>query len=603
MDRRDFIRLLTSSILAAPLSALKSHLSFASADLDGLIDAHCHVFNAHDLPISGFIKTIVIPNEPRLQNLPTTVRDVFLFYIDELTVWANNNSITADDEIKLLKDISAKKARIFKTQEIADREVKFLGIFFDRLISIARGEDKKATASLKARSYGKYVPVAIVGLIHQEAYPEQFYAPVQGINMGKPKHRHADNFYDPKTVWRDGKNLAEGLYYQQESTTARYARWMMQFTRYRHELVQDLSRIHNGRAALITPALIDYTHWLNDKNQVNLDGQVRSMGAVSRFYGSQSKGVRVHPYAPFDPLRQVLFENNKEVGSPLERVKTAINSEGFIGVKLYPPMGFRALDNTKITDSDFFPSSRQSELGIKNIGKSLDSALRQLYGWCSDNQVPILVHAAHSNGTSPLVEDRAAPQFWGLVVEEFPNIRLCLAHFGDFEQGLVPKSKLSDTWEWQIAKMISSKPERNIYADISYLHSALIDTNDDDVVPRTEAQRMFGNTLQEFGEGLKKKLVYGTDWSMLGVEPKFRANGSTYDNKAWDFLMGIKISPLGDTTSLPKTLSNSEMQDIFKNNAALFLGLGTDQRDRGTRGRLERFYKDNNLQSAWLDRY
>lgn len=82
-------------------------------------------------------------------------------------------------------------------------------------------------------------------------------------------------------------------------------------------------------------------------------------------------GIHMHSFVGFDPRRQV-----QEPGTPLALVKRAILEHGFVGVKLYPPMGFQASDNKG----------------------PIETALRRLYDWCKDADVPIMAHAENSIG-------------------------------------------------------------------------------------------------------------------------------------------------------------------------------------------------------------
>jgi len=82
---------------------------------------------------------------------------------------------------------------------------------------------------------------------------------------------------------------------------------------------------------------------------------------------------------------------------------------GLVGVKLYPPMGFRATDNRHLPDVSFnepaYLPSPDTGLGSQ-IGSKLDAALSKLYTWCSDNNVPIMAHTSHSFGPNSDYEDR-----------------------------------------------------------------------------------------------------------------------------------------------------------------------------------------------------
>ena len=79
-------------------------------------------------------------------------------------------------------------------------------------------------------------------------------------------------------------------------------------------------------------------------------------------------GPRVHGFVGFDPLRQALYDYHQRKPTdkdPMAVVRRAIEvarisdststktTGGFVGVKLYPPMGFRAIDNEHLSDDRF----------------------------------------------------------------------------------------------------------------------------------------------------------------------------------------------------------------------------------------------------------
>lgn len=101
MNRRDFVRLLSSALAAIPISAYRSGAALAQPDLRNLIDIHCHIFNARDLPVEGFIQNIVIPHEPKFKQLSGNIRSALLFYIRELSEWANDNAFDQKAEIEV----------------------------------------------------------------------------------------------------------------------------------------------------------------------------------------------------------------------------------------------------------------------------------------------------------------------------------------------------------------------------------------------------------------------------------------------------------------------------------------------------------------------
>lgn len=170
----------------------------------------------------------------------------------------------------------------------------------------------------------------------------------------------------------------------------------------------------------------------------------------------------VIPFAAVDPRRD----------DAVETAVRLIEEEGFRGVKLYPPLGYR-------------PD---------------DPALLPLYAYCEANGVPVMSHCsrggAHYRGRPTarmLADPRAEAQLSDLrgaalaahladpdnyvpVLEAYPRLRLCLAHFGgagDWERYLDdPWHAGSDlrtkSWLAKILDLIRSGAHEGLYTDISY---------------------------------------------------------------------------------------------------------------------------------------
>jgi hypothetical protein len=154
----------------------------------------------------------------------------------------------------------------------------------------------------------------------------------------------------------------------------------------------------------MTPAIIDFTKWLEDEDQLSIQDQVDVMTRIACRRG----GPRVHGFVGFDPLRQALYDHHRRSPAdmdPMAVVRRAIEvnqivvgdstrtTGGLVGVKLYPPMGFRATDNRHLPDASFNEPAylRSPDTGLgSQIGSKLDAALSKLYTWCSDNNVPIM---------------------------------------------------------------------------------------------------------------------------------------------------------------------------------------------------------------------
>jgi predicted TIM-barrel fold metal-dependent hydrolase len=353
--------------------------------------------------------------------------------------------------------------------------------------------------------------------------------------------------------------------------------------------------------------------WLAPPKEAKKDGaaamqdQVEVMARISR----RKTGVRVHGFVGFDPLRQALHvkQRSPPSQSPLALVQRAIETKGFIGVKLYPPMGFRPIGNAELKEA-FPPYVVSTPTGLgKDAGKLLDNALLSLFVWCRDNNVPVMAHARNSNEPYPKYGERANPELWGRLLrtkdaggKDFSSLHINLAHFGGFEEAFEEENSMQETWEWANGKLWSDFPHSPVFADISYFNDVLplvFRRNPNDPARAAHAARL--EKIKEFLASFRerfptsgKHLIFGTDWTMVGNAEGFPELGRPISNKRYtdrvcEFLTEAGYGP--------------DIDDILFNNAVRFLGLGPEGRERGTRGRLERFYASAGLNADWLRQF
>jgi len=321
---------------------------------------------------------------------------------------------------------------------------------------------------------------------------------------------------------------------------------------------------------LFTPALVDFAFWL-DKNEPEtpIRDQIMVMEQVARLYEG-----RIHPFAPFDPWRQIhaaaLGVPKDE--QPLAWIKDAVLNRGFIGVKLYPPMGFRLFLNT----------TYERHAG-NNFGAKLDEVLLDVYRWCGENSVPILTHCAASNhahggNTDRWVDSPAHPKFWGAALdalgeEESPIPPINFGHFGGLESKVTEPCTSRDQgfWPGKIGRLIAEEyPSAKIYADLS----------DFDNLRLKKTRQRVADFIDCFADAYPRsseRLMYGSDWIMLARTRKWKKYLNHFKQVA---------SSLGDNRGL------------LGMNAVRFLGLSEGEK---TRERLSLFYKKYEIdQPEWM---
>jgi predicted TIM-barrel fold metal-dependent hydrolase len=576
IDRRKILAGIGGSVLSKAAWAQAP----ACASPQRFIDVHCHVFNASDLPIEGFLKKVVIRGSHELNAQFVRYPEAFNILVHGMTNLLQRESPSPAAEIALVDAID-RGARAAPTKAERDRRnLELLAQLIDDIWT------KKIVRGLRVGN-ATVINVALdqlQRLLITQVYPEFFCCGGDQDQINR----------------LDRTDLAARILVTNR-VIGRYIRWALLFTRYRFEIADDLEKFHRGRLALMTPALVDFSKWVEDDRHNSIALQIEVMSRIAH----RRNAPHVHGFVGFDPLRQAIHEKTRgpDADDPLKLVRRAILEKGFVGVKLYPPMGFRPMGNAELGKNfpcyvrygtqvcnDRTPVGR---LGIGAVpGPVLDDILTRLYTWCAENNVPLMAHTA----TSPGVGKRADPRHWRPVLARFPDLRLNLAHFGSFtgvnDRGEpIPRE---DTWDWASGKLWTEDARPNVFADLGYF-SELLNNKTDVLGVRDYGRRRAIENLEAFRNGFPDSanhLIYGTDWAIVGREenmgPIDLAARRSYPEQVAEALCEAGYSV-------------AEIDAIMYRNAVRFLGLGPDQRERGTRGRLEKFYGAAGLPTAWLD--
>jgi predicted TIM-barrel fold metal-dependent hydrolase len=598
MRRRDFV---AGGIALAAKAALPSSgwAQSAAPRIERIIDAHCHVFNAADLPIEGFAKKIMVPKSAQTGELVARFADypgALEALVHAITVQVKRAAPDMQTEIDTIDEFEREPGKKPTNAWRQDEDRRHLrsalqliwfnsDIFSERPLSLTDGIALEVAL--------EEIRLFLFQQIHEE--------------FGKPVLTAEDRDVLSGLTPFQVDAMADELY-SREDLLGRYIRWALLYTRNRYELAEELDQLHGkighkSRIVLMTPAIVDFSKWLEDEDQLSIQDQVDVMTRIACRRG----GPRVHGFVGFDPLRQALYDHHRRSPAdmdPMAVVRRAIEvnqivvgdstrtTGGLVGVKLYPPMGFRATDNRHLPDATFNEPAylRSPDTGLgSQIGGKLDAALSRLYTWCSANNVPIMAHTSHSFGPSSDYEGRADPIFWADVIKQnaFPQLRINLAHFGHFNKAVQyprPQNYVDECWEWTVGKILTSSAE--VYADISSLGEIL----------KTGSSRKIVECMKAFKEHFPnsdERLLYGTDWSMIAQEERFP---KLFSSRPFPDLMILFLRAVG--------YDDAQIEGIMFRNAVRFLGLGKAEfekfGEKSTRGRLEKFYAAHNLSSDWM---
>ncbi len=583
--------ILKAALAAAALPALKLP-AFAAKAPRRFVDVHCHFFNAADLPIRGFLQRVVLSdyNAIRAQAAGSISLGVWKGLTAKLTdVILRYEAPTIEKELACLKDPSgctgysvsaAAHTRGFdkamksaspaggsggsRGRAIADALRADYSARSPEAKSIEKGQTRglQLKSDTPAEPQGGSVPPADNAPSPGNALPA---GPVPAGNA-----EDTDAFVDfvlrememtgaraPSASSRSMKSLGSALSNTAEaigsylaggkSMFSRYFAWGELLTSYRETIIETYYSLYDQqhtRIILTAPAIIDYNYWLDDQSPSPLMDQVE---LISRLSLRQQRPM--HGFAAFDPLREVRGRTGEP--SALDIVQEAVTKHGFLGVKLYSPMGFKPTGNAE--KSVTFPAfASQNDPAF---GASLDKALDGLYGWCEANEVPILAHTTDSQSAGPDYAGRAEPKFWERVLTKYPKLRLNLAHFGNFSQSLEPNGAAKPyekTWEYEIGTYIKGGRFPNVYTDISFFYWVLDGATAKDEI--ATVKKFFAKYFE--ADPQCERLMYGTDWNMTGRS----AGAAQYLDNVEAFFRDMG-------------LGEPQLDNLFYKNALRFLGL------------------------------
>jgi hypothetical protein len=367
---------------------------------------------------------------------------------------------------------------------------------------------------------------------------------------------------------------------------------------------------------LMFASLVDYDWWLarGTAPETDLKTQVEIMQRITVLSGG-----RVHGIVPFCPLRAVAHHSGQPLAdwNPLDLVQDAIQNKGFIGVKLYPPMGFAPYGN-KFLDAacdssnpcpNFFksksffgtpnfwnnpdfpawlyegPISYNDGMPPQRLGIRLDQELDSLYKWCTEHRVPIMAHTNATNGVCSQYEALAGYDFWGLALQQYKDLQVNFGHLGGLSNRFDPPHP------HQVNDLDVPTESQGFISLMNTYTSVFGDAAFQDGILHSARDRF--DTMVEHGYPanpvLQSRFLFATDWSLLmetgGDRPYLKNFLTLFED--------IDKSP-SNSPGL------SAAQAFFGGNAAVYAGL---RQSECTRTRLQTFYSANNiLQPEWASK-
>lgn len=488
IERRTLIKAGASSSLLS-LVGCRQLPSIFSPSPQGAVDIHTHIFNGRDLPVTGFLRQVVLrsPDGPIERKYLT---ESFLKLVSLILL---SGTPSPERELRQLNEGTA-----IRTSDILDEDEHNVSK------GIAEFQRQSGSANVGFRTDASDDQIVL----------EQIESELR-LNLSFSATRNEADYSAllAREIYREGAGdrLASGRFRWSESGVLQTVRWAGMLTRARSDIFNELKRLYGGvgQIKIFSPSLVDLQSWMLPRDDVS---DIRAQIDVTSKIAQLNKQDLILSFAPFCPLRAALeAEDSSDPNfNTLRHVQYAMTI-GFAGVKVYPPMGFVPFGNADLPE----PQVRRWP---KGGGAALDAQLAKFYDWCVAEDVPIKAHANNSLAAQNCSGIYASPRNWEAVLSQrkYRQLRLNLAHFGGFDETRPPKERCPDPfgtdWEDVIVDMIERFP--NLYFDLGYW-TEVLDTQSPEAAEVIDRMR----TLISRSSLVAERMMYGSDWSMLGREP------------------------------------------------------------------------------------
>lgn len=311
-----------------------------------------------------------------------------------------------------------------------------------------------------------------------------------------------------------------------------------------HMMDMDLAYHRKGDAEPKYP-FIDSQNSSRDGDQIR-----RMQSLVETYQGS------LLTFTAYDPFRD--DPNRLDDQLAIEAVKTAVK-HGAIGVKFYPPSGYRASGN-KIPPRACSALKSHWDSRYKGwTNKNLDETIDAFFAYCADVGLPVFTHCTSSGVQADKCYGwNSDPEYFVEILEKYPNLILCFGHGGGYKawhdgeawhldtgpnsnagKSRTPKdpSKIcgkcgnthecptgDKSWEQKVAELCMTY--KNVYCGFGY-HMYLLKGKERSHLA-ARLQRLFDHSTKDGLRPFSEKILYGTDWHMPNVvrRPKKYLNRS-----------------------------------------------------------------------------
>ena len=432
-----------------------------------MIDTHAHFFNASDVPVRGFIAESIGHNaDPRLQ-------------------WVLKEAAALAEKLAERAPTAAKELEELEKLAAGRRSATDLDNWFrdDR--------DRSAEA----------VSEIVSGTDFERRYREIVREPAgrsggRGISPDEVKEAEDQASQPIDTRARLGF-----------SDIARKAQAFLQFLRFMlsyrasniRKYAEAFSPADGAGVDMVLGALVDFDYWLDCPPHSAHEDQIALHQHLAGLHGGY-----LRPVVGYNPWTDI-----EQDGAGLQRVRDAWASGVFVGAKIYPPTGFMPAGNTN--------QAAGSQKPRPNV-KKLDDVLTAFFKECAGQGIPVIAHAARTNGRDAAHDDFSSPAAWDAllsrVATEAKTPVMSLGHFG----GDNPATQ----WTSQFANLMKVYPKVQLFGDLGYWDHLMCDEPESCHGARERLKNVINIRVGE-AETVADRVMFATDWLMMSQVPGWKA--------------------------------------------------------------------------------
>ena len=454
-----------------------SHITKYNAAPALVIDVHAHFFNARDVPIRGYLAGPVA-------HAKEGVIGELLRALAPIAEWIGNTAPRASDEFNELVAVASSYTFTAMSQK-------------ERVRTLERQRDQYLK-DLSIRLYEQLKSAPDFVRLYNAAQTEMSsHLRIQGITA--PSLDENSLF---RALQRDLQQQAPDIELFGAEDPPPYADGVLAFVGYMlsyrwMNLLAYQRAYSTGDSAFgvdqVLGALVDFDHWLTPFPRTAHEDQIKLHQLLS-----QLSGGYMRPLVAYNPWSDV-----QDNGRTLARTLDALDRRGFVGVKIYPPNGFRPYGNA-------LPPGIATTPGMPSAA-DLDRMLLRLWEECSRRNLPVMAHTGNSMGSDDAHNSAAGPIGWQALINAMGPTHPARANLGHFGG-----DSSHDDWNAELAKMMATRQGAGLYGDLGYWGELRCKKG----LASCAAQQKLAKAVKEHPV-VAERLMYGSDWLMLSQERRW----------------------------------------------------------------------------------